>query len=348
MTDPSRLLIGPSTNVYVGPKRRHYTIPKRLFYYFSDYAKPCLESEFSEARTNALWLSDVDPDVFQWLWQWLYTGKLKVWHYCDNNWGQSVRERRNQACQILCRLHILGERLLFDYRFLSDVERQIDKIIEEAKTSKDIMPLSPETVENVLADSAPVECYDRMNWTRRSLRPFVLRNVCSFQFCTTVDFMDYANCFERDGAFAAEIMAFMADETRWGVKLWGAQIDWPVDIAEQKWLFAEERIINISGEGRTEKGQGVWSAMKTLCTSAGCTRKHLRGFSPFFESDGAFTADVLNYMAAELRWVIKRWGEDRGEEVDVTAEREEEERIAEEESLFQDMVDRIIRRDGWT
>ena len=69
-----QLITGPSTNFYVGPDKTHYTIPKRLLYEFSAFAKPCLEGNFAEATANATWLPDVSPDVFQWIWKWLYQG----------------------------------------------------------------------------------------------------------------------------------------------------------------------------------------------------------------------------------------------------------------------------------
>ena len=79
-----QLITGPSTSFYVGPDRTHYTIPKRLMYEFTEFAKPCLEGMFAEAEANAIWLPDVSPDVFRWIWKRLYQGQLKIERYCYN------------------------------------------------------------------------------------------------------------------------------------------------------------------------------------------------------------------------------------------------------------------------
>lgn len=68
----------------------------------------------------------------------------------------------------------------------------------------------------------------------------MLKHLCTFQFCTSIDFMDYADCFERDGAFAAEIMRFLASELKWAKERWEAQIDSPVDVGKKKMHYAEE------------------------------------------------------------------------------------------------------------
>ncbi|KAF6221575.1 hypothetical protein HO133_002431 [Letharia lupina] len=344
-----KLLTGPSTNFYVGLDEKHYTIPKRLLYHFSDYARICLEGSFWEARANAAWLPDVDSDVFQWLWQWLYTGKLKVYSFYNFTWDWSEDEQLQQACQVLCRLHVLGERLLFDERFLQDeVQRKLVKVIERAKTSRSTTPLTPQIVEEILSDSAPVQYGSIWNWQSTSLRPFVVEQLCTLDFCTTTDFVDWVGCFELDGAFAAEIMAFMADELKWAVKRWEAQVGSPVDVLEKKKQFAEDRGNSKCLETRPKNHQGIWLALRIICTFAGCTTTDLRAYSQCFELDGAFAVEILAYMAEELRWIVERWGEERGSRVDVAVEKEEEERIAQEESDLQRMVDRIMRRVGWS
>lgn len=342
-------MTGPSTNFYVGLDEKHYTIPKRLLYHFSDYARICLEGSFWEADVNAAWLPDVDSDVFQWLWQWLYTGKLKVYQSYNFMSDWSEDEQLQQACQVLCRLHVLGERLLFDERFLQDeVQRKLMKVIERAKTSRSTTPLTPQIVEEILSDSAPVQYGSIWNWQSTSLRPFVVEQLCTLDFCTTTDFVDWVGCFELDGAFAAEIMAFMADELKWAVKRWEAQVGSPVDVLEKKKQFAEDRGNSKCLEIRPKKHQGVWLALRIICTFAGCTTTDLRAYSQCFEVDGAFAVEILAYMAEELRWIVERWGEERGSRVDVAVEKEEEERIAQEESDLQRMVDRIMRRVGWS
>lgn len=342
-------MTGPSTNFYVGPQGVHCTIPKRLLYHFSDYARVCLEGHFSEADANAIWLSDIDPDIFQWLWQWLYNGELEVHRLHHWNWKIGRGERLEQVCQVLCRVHILGERLFFDSRLLVDsVQRQLDAVIEEAKAFEEYMPLTPKIVEEVLLNSAPVQYGGSMSWASPSLRPSVLRHLCDFQFCTTVEFLDYVECFERDGAFAAEIMGFLASELKWAVNRWEEQIDSPVDVRERKKRIAE-------GEGssqcltmRFKTRQGAWLALRYIPTFVGCITIDFRVYSRCFEIDGEFAAGIMHYMAQELLWIVEIWGEERGSTVDVAAEKEEEARIAQEESDLQHMVDRIMRRDGWS
>ena len=148
-------MTGPSTNFYVGPQKKHYTIPKRLIYHFSDFAKACLEGQFLEAGANAVFLPDVDPDIFQYLWQWLYTGELKMPQFDAWDWDrdQSSSERLTVICRRFCQLHILGERLLFDYRFLEFVvQDQLEEVIEEANSNGKTMLLNPEMVEEVFQD----------------------------------------------------------------------------------------------------------------------------------------------------------------------------------------------------
>ena len=262
---------------------------------------------------NATWLPDVDPEVFQWLWQWLYTGELEVYRFYDWKGDGSEDRRLQQACQVLCQLHTLGERLLFDGRFLREhVNRELEEIIGAAKSSELAMPLTPEIVEDVLSGSAPVPYELVSEWYCLSLRLFVVRQLCNYEYCTTADFTEMAQCFELDGGFAAELMAFMAAELMWVVERWEKEVGRPIELADQKKRFAKEN--------------------------------DLRTYSSFFELDGDFTVDILEYMAAELRWTVEEWGEERGEKVDISAEKIKEE----EEIDLESFVHKIMRRDGWS
>ena len=342
-------MTGPSTNFYVGPQEKHYTIPKRLLYQFSGYAKACLGGGFSEACANAVFLPDVDPDVFQYLWQWLYTGELKISQPWTWDWDQRRIERFTKTFRLLYRLHALGERLLFDYRFLSFVvQHQLEELIEEANSNEKVMTLSPEIVEEVLSESTPVDYEMSMGLDLPSLRPFVLRHLCTFGFCTTIDFMDYADCFEKDGGFAAEIMIYLASEIKWAKERWEAQVGWPVDVFRNQEQVTEDEGPSRCIASRTKLGEGVWVLLKRLCTSAECSETDIRGFSNLFEMEGAFAAEFLNHMATELLLTIEQWGEEREEKVDFAAEKEEAERLKQEAKDLQNMVDKIMRRQGWT
>lgn len=53
-------------------------------------------------------------------------------------------------------------------------------------------------------------------------------------------------------------------------------------------------------------------------------------------------------MGQELLWIVDVWGKKRGLMVDVAAEREEEERAAQEKSDLEHIVQKIMRRKGWS
>ena len=182
----------------------------------------------------------------------------------------------------------------------------------------------------------------------RSLRPFVLEHLCTFKFCTTIDFMDYADCFEKDGEFAAEIMIHLASEIKWAKERWEAQVGWPVEVFRNQEQVTENEDSPQCMATTTKLGEGMWVVLRHLCTSAECSATDIRGFSNLFEMDGEFAAEFLNHMATELLLTVQRWGEEREEEVDFAAEKEEQERLDEEAEALQNMVFKTMRRQGWS
>ena len=170
-----RLMTGPSTNLYVVPQQKHHTMPKRLVYYFSDHARVCLEGDFKEAAANTIWLPNVNPDVFQLLRRWLYTGELDINRYCSMDyewWKLSKDQQLRKVCQLLCRVHILGKRLLFDREFMEgEVQQELETLIEQVEPS----PYTAEITQEVLSGSAPV--YYQTYWGCFSRRPVVPRLV---------------------------------------------------------------------------------------------------------------------------------------------------------------------------
>ena len=332
-------MTGPSTNFYVGPQQQHYTIPKNLLCYFSDYAKVCLESSFKESRENAVRLPDVDPDTFQWLLLWLYTGKIEIHSYYQHKQGLQWHEKLSQAWQVSCRVHMLGERLLFDDRlFWSGVQVQLLHVIQKAKYLETVMPLKPELVEEVLSGSAPIRYPNAVSRECHSLRPLMVEQLCTYKFCTTTDFMDWIECFELDGGFAAEIMVYMADVIGWAVKRWAGQTGRPVDVVQKALKDAEEKGYSQFIMMRPKTCDEVWLALRSIFTSAGCQAVDFRSYSHCFELDGELAAEILNVMARELLWVVEVWGMDKGEVVDVVAEQEKEERMKElEERIAQNI-----------
>ena len=379
-------MIGPSTNYYVGSQSVHYTIPKRLIYYVSDHARMCLEGSFAEASANAVRLSDVDPETFQWLWHWLYTGKLGVFdHYCG---VMGNREQRTKACLMLCRVHHLAERLLFDSQFFDDVQENLERIIADGEIDGKPMMLSPEIVGEVLLGSWPVVRYEDnlvdpvRYWSTKfsaprffshhdSLTPYILGYLCTFEFCTTANFHQYADYFVEDGAFVGEIMAFMANETSWAIHRWGRQVDRRVDIAEVKrdfaYRFFEEQLLEPQAMDADELKsylqqtanaqpwmetppripEEVWSSLKAMCTSAECTTDDFRDLSPYFGMDAEFTGKLLGYMATELSWVIYSWSLERHEHVDWAAEKAEEKREEEREEERESIERSAFKESGW-
>lgn len=211
--------------------------------------------------------------------------------------------------------------------------RELDTLVEKAKPS----PLTPEIVQEVLSGSTPVE-----HWTLAddSLRPFVLHHWCDFDLCTTIDYYDYAECFELDGAFAAEMMAYMAYELQWAVGRWEKQTQTAVEVNAKKKQLAEEDGLDQSMERIYGKREGAWLACRYMCTFTGCTTTDFRAYSQCFELDGTFPAHIMEYMAEELLWVVDRWGVERGRSVDFSAEKQ----VEEDEDAFQRMVDRAIQR----
>ena len=326
-----QLMTGPSTNFYVGPDETHYTIPKRLLYQFSAFAKPCLEGKFAEAEANAVWLPDVSPAVFQWVWKWLYQDQLQVEKYCyklrdDQEEYWSIKwepELCQQACQLLFRVHILAERLLLDTRFLMTVQAELMTLIRRAKEKEYFNPFTPQIVHEVLSQSAPVLYYPRGPCI--SLRSFLLKQLCEYEICVQMDFMKCGRSFELDGAFAADLMNYMARQLEWAVELWGAQTESIVDITEKKLELAEKEGDFQTMVEQPKRRSYVWLALRYICTYQGCTTTPFEVYSKCFELDGVFAAEILEYLAGELRWVREKWGEERGPRVNVAQEKENEE-----------------------
>lgn len=99
---------------------------------------------------------------------------------------------------------------------------------------------------------------------------------------------------------------------------------------------------------RPKTRQEVWLALRYICIFAGCQTTDFRAYYQCFELDGEFAAEILNYMGQELLWIVDVWGKKRGLMVDVAAEREEEERAAQEKSDLEHIVQKIMRRKGWS
>ena len=342
-----QLITGPSTNFYVGPNRMHYTIPKRLLYQNSDFAKACLEGKFAEAAANAVWLPDVSPDVFQWIWRWLYQGCLRIEDYCygrDENEDIGCRylddhEKNQQASQLFCRVHMLGERLLMDFSFFRTVQEEFKDFIKRMKTWTSLNPFTPELIDEVLSHSMPVS--QLCSYSNTSLRSFVFEQLCDYDFCADFDFLE---CSELDGAFAGKLMGYMSRQLVWAVELWGAQTESIVDVVEKKLKLAEEEGNSQTMVKGPKRRSDLWLALRYFCTFQGCTTTSFYKYSECFERDGAFAAEILAYMSGELRWIREMWGEERGPRVNVAQEQENEAWNAEDYNDIERMVQRSTYR----
>lgn len=68
---------------------------------------------------------------------------------------------------------------------------------------------------------------------RRSDLWLIKRYLCTFQGCTKTWCYKYDKCFELDGAFAAETLAYMAGELRWIRGKWGEERGPKVNAAQE-------------------------------------------------------------------------------------------------------------------
>ena len=136
-------------------------------------------------------------------------------------------------------MHIIGERLLLDERFLRDtVQEELGTLVERAKRNAPINPFTPEIMQEVLSQSAPQQDY--CSWADLSLSPILLQHLCDYEFCANMDFLKCNKCFELDGAFAAELMMYMARQLVWAEELWGRQTESVVYVVDKELELAEE------------------------------------------------------------------------------------------------------------
>lgn len=354
-----QLITGPSTNFYVGRDKTHYTIPKRLLYESSDFAKACLEGNFAEAGANGVWLPDVSPDVFQWIWKWLYQGRLGIEIYCygwdddkgndrysysysdDHHHSHSYSddpEQIQQACQLLCRVHMLGERLLMDRNFFNTVQEEFKDFFKRVKKCTSVNPFTPGLIHEVLSHSMPVS--ELCSYSNTSLRSFLFEQLCYYDFCANFDFMKCSESFELDGAFAGKLMDYMSSQLVWAVELWGPQTESVVNVTDKKLKLAEEEgnsQVIVRGPKRRSDS---WLALRYFCTFQGCTTTSFHKYSECFELDGAFAAEILAYMSGELQWVKEKWSEERGPRVNVAEEQENEAWNADDYNSIQRVIQR--------
>lgn len=237
-------------------------------------------------------------------------------------------EESEKACELLCQMYKLGERLLLDEDFLGDVRKKLHELTETAKKGGIPMPWTADIIHQVFSGSAPVQFVGGfINWKNPSLRPFLLGKLCTINFCTKFDFSNCGESFKLDGGLIAELMKYLAGELKWAVELWEAQIDSSVDIAEKKLELAQAEGTSKSITKQSKGNEGIWLALRYACTYSGGTTTDFRAYSQCLELDGSFAAEILNFIAIELRWIIERWGQERGPKVDVMQENEDEERI---------------------
>ena len=323
----------------------------------------------------------------------MYTrGDLDIYSYYEQMRRVQQEEILPRECLLLCRLHVLTERLLFDdWSLPLRIRRKLEKCIEEARNQGYPLPLTPEAMEEVLLNSAPitdeteVEPETWESWNRKakdgwkslttaevsesipaaptydpdndpwvskpviskpyvypiryrsvpglrsdiSLRPHMIERFCDFDFCTTTDFKQWTQCFELDGRFAVELMAYIAFEQDWVKRSWEVEADSVDDVAAMTKNVAPYHSDAIYTAESAKQRRGIWPVLRIMCTSAGYTGDDFLALRPLLEADGQMTAEMLSLMVVDLLWMIEQWGCYRDEEIDVKAEKEEQERLEE-------------------
>ena len=72
-----------------------------------------------------------------------------------------------------------------------------------------------------------------------------------------------------------------------------------------------------------------------------------RAYSGYFEVDGVFAAEVLNWLALVLCSIVEAWRLEQGVVTEIFEVRGEEERVAEDERSVQQEVNKITRSQNW-
>lgn len=121
------MIEGPTTKICVGPNEVIFYIPQGLLAYYTTYFETAIED--NEEKT--VHLPDESSELLSPLLQWMYQGQLQVWQTFKDELG--VEEAVQPACNALCQLWFLAERLLIRGGIKAQIIRDLDMIIQAAQ-----------------------------------------------------------------------------------------------------------------------------------------------------------------------------------------------------------------------
>lgn len=222
----ARLIVGPAVDIFVGPEEVQFTLPRKLLYYHPRFAERAIEGFFREASEKALRLPQDDPEVFYWLVQWMLQGNLEMVEQLRQKyqWKNGRQDWREYACRLLCRLWILGDKILHEpessrrwpgISFAWSIRWGLHDLFCGAQDDNLRTPLIPDVVIEVWQNTMPdIEepGKHRFGPRDRSLRQILFDELCDSHFHKTgvFDCSEYSECFMLDGGkFAADVLAYL-------------------------------------------------------------------------------------------------------------------------------------------
>lgn len=210
----------------MGPKLIHFTLPRKLLYFHSKFAERALKGHFREATKQVLQFPQDDPEVFHWLVQWFYQGKLGIADHLErqHRWRNIPKDWREDSCRLLCRLSILAEKLLDENPCWSkwpensihdDILDELKELFRGASDGEKHTPVLPDLVIEVWENTVPD--FEEFDWSsyvfphhRPSLRQIIFHELCSSYFhkVNVLNCEEYSECLLLDdGKFGADVLS---------------------------------------------------------------------------------------------------------------------------------------------
>ncbi len=167
----------------------------------SKYFGRAFNGLFKETLEHRIHLEEDDPAIFALLIEWMYTQNLHV--YKDHVYDAiDVQEPLKGACDTLCELFCMSEKLLVD-GIQEDIKEELDRAFDRAGNH---FPIEPHTImamyNNTHADS--------------KFRKFILENLAAnLVDCQGRHIKYYQDCIEGPDAipgFSMDLMMKMKNE----------------------------------------------------------------------------------------------------------------------------------------
>jgi hypothetical protein len=98
---------GPMVDIFVGKKAIHFRLPKDLLCKFSKYFDRCLNGPFIEGQTQRIDLTDVSPDHFRYIADWICRGIGPGFSWWEDS-GNKGRKKCMAIVRLADRLDLLG------------------------------------------------------------------------------------------------------------------------------------------------------------------------------------------------------------------------------------------------